>query len=156
MAALGHEGIFGFIKTVGLAGSKSRNLAATSAIIHEKYQDQVPSGFEDLVALPGVGSKTARVVMNVGFGIPVIAVDTHIRRVAMRLELTKSDSPDRISDELAGIIPDRYLLHAHHYLLLHGRYTCAARNPACGACCLNDLCPSRDANQISRANSSGS
>ncbi len=140
MAALGAEGIFEHIKTVGLAGSKSRNIAATSVILQEKYGSTVPETFDELISLPGVGSKTARVVLNVGFGKPVIAVDTHIRRVSKRLELTDSDDPNRISEDLTKIIPDEYKLHAHHYLLLHGRYTCRSRNPLCGECVLRDLC----------------
>ncbi len=144
MSRLTPEKIFEYIKTVGLAGSKSKNLAAASAIIHEKYNDTVPDTFDELIALPGVGSKTARVVLNVGFNQPVIAVDTHIRRVSKRLGLTDSNDPDRISSDLTEIVPEEYLLHAHHYLLLHGRYTCQARKPRCSECRLSDLCRSAD------------
>ncbi len=144
IANLGEEQLFERIKSIGLAGSKTRNLIKTCQILHEKFNDEVPSTYQELISLPGVGGKTARVVLNVGFNEPVIAVDTHIKRVAQRLKLSASSDPDKISTELTKIIPQDDLLHAHHYLLLHGRRICKARNPLCIACTLFDLCSSSD------------
>ncbi len=144
MANLGAEGILSYIRTVGLAGSKSRNLAATAALLHEKFNDEVPDTFEELISLPGVGAKTAKVVLNVWFNQPTIAVDTHIHRVANRLGLSKSQNPDTISEDLTKIVPSEFALKAHHYLLLHGRHVCKARTPLCQGCTLTDLCRSKD------------
>lgn len=144
MAALGPEGIYQHIRSLGLAGGKSRNLAAAALQICQRFGGRVPDTFEDLTSLPGVGGKTARVVLNVGFGRPEIAVDTHILRVSRRLGLTVSSLPDQVSRDLAGLIPEQHLLNAHHYLLLHGRHTCRARSPLCQHCCMQDLCTSPD------------
>ena len=106
----------------------------------EKYNSSVPDNFNDLISLPGVGSKTARVVLNVGFQQPTIAVDTHIFRVSQRLKLSKGKTPDQISEDLVKLVPPQYMMKAHHYLLLHGRYTCRAQNPQCSICELAEFC----------------
>ena len=148
MMELGEENIFSIIKSIGLARTKSHNLAETARMLHNDFQDEVPHTFEDLIKLPGVGGKTARVVLNVGFGEPVIAVDTHIHRVANRLKLSSSQNPDKISLDLSKVLQGCDLTYAHHYLLLHGRRICRARNPLCTTCTLNDLCTCRDKQKI--------
>jgi len=141
---IGETTLLSYIRSIGLAKSKSHNIIETCHILHEKFNDTVPNNYEDLLTLPGVGSKTAKVVLNVGFGKPVIAVDTHIKRVSNRLNLSKNSDPNKISEDLIRIIEDQDKLNAHHYLLLHGRYTCKARTPNCKECVLNDLCTCKD------------
>lgn len=141
---LGQTNLLFYIRSIGLAKSKSHNIIETCHLLHEKFNDLVPNNYEELLTLPGVGSKTAKVVLNIGFGKPVIAVDTHIKRVSNRLNLSKNADPNKISEDLIKIIDDQYKLNAHHYLLLHGRYTCKARTPNCKDCVLNDLCTSKD------------
>ena len=137
---LGETELFGYIKSIGLARTKTANIMKTSEILLEKFNGEVPSSYEELITLPGVGSKTAKVVLNVGFNQPTVAVDTHIFRVAQRLKLSRGKTPDQVSDDLTKNVPREYLLKAHHYLLLHGRYTCRAQNPRCELCELKAFC----------------
>jgi endonuclease-3 len=140
MAALGEERIRDAIKTIGLFRTKAKNVAALSRLLIERHGGEVPQGRDALTALPGVGRKTANVVLNIAFGQPTIAVDTHIFRVSNRLPLAKGATPDAVEKGLEAIVPDKYRLHAHHWLILHGRYVCKARKPECGRCLLSDLC----------------
>lgn len=140
MAALGEEGIAPYIKQIGLWRSKARNLAQTAYILQKDYQGQVPGEYKLLVKLPGVGSKTAKVVLNVGFNLPYIAVDTHIFRVCKRTGLCPYKTLKEVEKNLPDLVPQEFLQNAHHYLLLHGRYVCKARNPSCETCLINGLC----------------
>ena len=140
LAALGAEGILPYIRTVGLAPTKSRNVARLCEILVERHGGEVPRDRESLEALPGVGRKTANVVLNVAFGEPTIAVDTHVHRVANRTGLAITAAPEQTEQVLLARVPERHLLHAHHYLILHGRYTCVARRPECWRCPLLKLC----------------
>jgi endonuclease-3 len=144
MAALGVEGLSPFIKTIGLYNSKARNVIALSNILLEQHGGEVPLNRADLQALPGVGRKTASVVLNELDVEPAIAVDTHVFRVSHRLKLAKAKTPDKVEAELMKKIPKPYLTRAHHWLILHGRYVCVARRPKCMECMVADLCPSRD------------
>ena len=144
MAALGEDGIRARIRSLGLFNSKARNLAQTCRIIAEQYQGKIPQQREQLQQLPGVGRKTANVVLNTLYQQPVIAVDTHIFRVANRLGLTKANNVDQSEQQLMRCVPKDYLLGAHHWLILHGRYTCIARKPRCPSCPLLALCPYPD------------
>lgn len=144
MAALGVEGLSPFIKTIGLYNSKARNVIALSNILLEKHGGQVPLNRADLQALPGVGRKTASVVLNELDIEPAIAVDTHVFRVSHRLKLAKTKTPDKVEAELMRKVPKPYLTRAHHWLILHGRYVCVARKPKCMECIVADLCPSRE------------
>ena len=144
MAALGEDGIRARIRSLGLFNSKARNLAQTCRIIAEQYQGKIPQQREQLQQLPGVGRKTANVVLNTLYQQPVIAVDTHIFRVANRLGLTKANNVDQSEQQLMRCVPKDYLLGAHHWLILHGRYTCIARKPRCPSCALLALCPYPD------------
>ena len=141
MAALGEDGIRARIRSLGLFNSKARNLAQTCSIIAEHYQGKIPQQREQLQQLPGVGRKTANVVLNTLYQQPVIAVDTHIFRVANRLGLTTANNVDQSEQQLMRCVPKDYLLGAHHWLILHGRYTCIARKPRCPSCPLLALCP---------------
>src|SRR5271155_3182030 len=141
MAALGVERLEERIKTVGLYRTKAKNLIALSRAIVERHGGETPRNREELEALPGVGRKTANVVLNTVFGEPTLAVDTHVFRVANRLGIAPGKTPREVEDGLMQVIPLRYLPHAHHWLILHGRYTCKARAPECGRCVINDLCP---------------
>ncbi len=140
IAALGEEGLIPYIKTIGLYKSKAKHVAAMAKILHDTYHDEVPQDFEKLVTLPGVGRKTANVVLNVAFGEPRIAVDTHIFRVANRTGFAKGKTPDEVEAKLYKVVPKAYLKDAHHYLLLHGRYCCKARNPECERCVVAEFC----------------
>ena len=144
MAALGVEGLTPFIKTIGLFRTKAKNVVALSRILIETYGSKVPLEREALQALPGVGRKTASVVLNELDVEPAIAVDTHVFRVAHRLGLSKGKTPDQVEAELMAKVPAPYLTRAHHWLILHGRYTCVARRPKCESCLVSDLCPSRE------------
>ena len=144
IAALGAEGLEPFIKTIGLYRTKAKNVVALSRILIEQHGGKVPLEREALQALPGVGRKTASVVLNELDIEPAIAVDTHVFRVSHRLGLSKAKTPDKVEAELMGKIPERYLTRAHHWLILHGRYTCVARRPKCESCLVADLCPSRE------------
>ncbi len=141
MAALGVERLTERIRTIGLYRAKARNVIALSQAIIERHAGQTPRNREALEALPGVGRKTANVVLNNAFGESTLAVDTHVFRVANRLAIAPGKTPREVEDELLRVIPQRFLRHAHHWLILHGRYVCKARKPLCGACVLVDLCP---------------
>jgi endonuclease-3 len=144
MAALGAEGLEPYIKTIGLFRTKAKNVVALSRILIEQHGGQVPLQREALMALPGVGRKTASVVLNELDVEPAIAVDTHVFRVAHRLGLAKGKTPDQVEAELMAVVPQPFLTRAHHWLILHGRYVCLARRPKCEACTVSDLCPSRE------------
>ena len=144
MVALGVDGVTERIRTIGLFRNKARNVVALSQILLDQHQGQVPLNRPDLEALPGVGRKTASVVLN-ELGIePAIAVDTHVFRVAHRLGLSAAKTPDAVEQDLERLIPTPWLTRAHHWLILHGRYCCVARRPRCETCPVSDLCPSRD------------
>ena len=140
IAALGEDGLKAYIKTIGLFNSKAKNIIAACKILLEKHHGTVPSNREALEALPGVGRKTANVVLNTAFGEPTLAVDTHIFRVANRTGLALGKTPLIIERKLLKSVPSQYMLDAHHWLILHGRYTCKARNPNCEECIVRDLC----------------
>jgi endonuclease-3 len=144
MLALGEEGLTPLIASIGLFRTKARNVIALSRIILEQHGGQTPLTREALQALPGVGRKTASVVLNELDIEPAIAVDTHVFRVSHRLKLSLAGTPDKVEAELMAVIPKPYLTRAHHWLILHGRYVCVARKPKCGDCGVSDLCPSRD------------
>jgi len=128
------------IKSIGLFNMKAKNLFNLSKILFEKYQSKVPNNFEDLIKLPGVGRKTANVVLNAAFNKPTIAVDTHVFRVSNRTGLTRGKNPDQVEKKLLEILPTKYLKKAHHLILLHGRYICKSRNPLCSKCIINKIC----------------
>lgn len=143
MLALGEEGLVPYIASIGLYRGKARNVIALSRIVLEQHGGVVPLNRAELQALPGVGRKTASVVLN-ELGIePAIAVDTHVFRVSHRLGLATAATPDKVEAQLHKVVSDAWLPKAHHWLILHGRYTCTARKPKCGACVISDLCPSR-------------
>ncbi|CAN7167741.1 endonuclease III [Phenylobacterium sp. LjRoot219] len=143
MLALGEEGVKSFISSIGLFNTKAKNVVALSRILVEQYGGEVPLDREKLQALPGVGRKTASVVLNELRVEPAIAVDTHVFRVSHRLGLADGKTPDQVEAQLMALIPEPYLTRAHHWLILHGRYTCVARRPKCEDCLVGDLCPSR-------------
>lgn len=134
------------IKSIGLFNMKAKNLYNLSKILIEKYKSKVPNTFEDLINLPGVGRKTANVVLNAAFNKPTIAVDTHVFRVSNRTGLTKGNNPNQVEEQLLKIIPNQYLKKAHHLILLHGRYTCKSRNPLCTKCIIEKICLYKDKN----------
>jgi endonuclease-3 len=140
MLMLGEAGVREAIKTIGLFNSKARNVIALSARLIEEFGGQVPRTRAELESLPGVGPKTAAVVLNALWGEPSIAVDTHVFRVSNRLPLARGATPEAVEQGLNRIVPDRFKRHAHHWLILHGRYTCTARRPNCPACVVADLC----------------
>jgi len=140
MAALGVDGVKKFIRTIGLFNSKAKNIVALSKILCERHQGRVPRTREALEALPGVGRKTANIVLNIAFGEPTVAVDTHVFRVANRTGIAPGKTPRAVEDGLEKAIPPKYKRHAHHWLILHGRYVCKARKPDCPACLIGDLC----------------
>jgi endonuclease-3 len=144
MLALGEAGLQERIKTIGLYRNKAKNLIALSQKIVDEHGGEVPRERAALEALPGVGRKTANVVLNTAFGEPTLAVDTHVFRVAHRLALAEGKTPLEVEQGLIRVIPEKYLRHAHHWLILHGRYVCQARKPRCDACIVSDLCPSAD------------
>src|SRR5262249_28352912 len=125
---------------IGLFNTKAKNVMALSRILVDKHGGEIPRTREALRELPGVGRKTANVVLNVAFGEPTIAVDTHIFRVSNRTGLGRGKTPDAVEDKLMKVTPEKYRLHAHHWLILHGRYVCKARKPECPACPVRDLC----------------
>ena len=140
MVKLGEERVRDLIKTIGLYRTKAKNVVALSRILVETYGGKVPHDREALESLPGVGRKTANVVLNVAFGEPTIAVDTHIFRVANRTGLAPGKDPLAVEMKLNEVVPSKYRLHAHHWLILHGRYVCVARRPLCETCIIADLC----------------
>ena len=140
MVALGEEKVRDFVKTIGLFRGKARNIIALSERLLAEHGGEVPRTRAALEALPGVGRKTANVVLNIAFGEPTIAVDTHIFRVSNRTGLAPGKNPYEVEQALERVIPDRFKRHAHHWLILHGRYVCKARKPECQRCLINDLC----------------
>jgi endonuclease III len=141
--ALGEAGLIPFIQTIGLFRSKARHVIQTCALLLERHQGEVPQTREALEALPGVGRKTANVVLNTAFGQPTMAVDTHIFRVANRTGLAKGKTPLAVEKQLEARVPAEFAQDAHHWLILHGRYLCLARKPQCWRCPINDLCAMR-------------
>lgn len=140
MLALGLDGVKHHIKTIGLFNTKAENVIKTCKILVEQYNGEVPEDREALEALPGVGRKTANVVLNTAFGWPTIAVDTHIFRVSNRTKLAPGKNVDQVEKKLLKVVPAEFKVDVHHWLILHGRYTCIARKPRCGSCIIEDLC----------------
>lgn len=138
--ALGEEGLRDYIKTIGLYQSKGKHIIQTCRILIDEHGSEVPADRESLEKLPGVGRKTANVILNTAFGQPTIAVDTHIFRVANRTKLAPGKTPLEVEKKLLKFVPDEYKKDAHHWLILHGRYTCIARKPKCNECVIADLC----------------
>ncbi|MGY5721559.1 endonuclease III [Vibrio cincinnatiensis] len=137
---LGVEGVKSYIKTIGLFNSKAENVIKTCRILLDKYQGEVPEDRAALESLPGVGRKTANVVLNTTFGWPTIAVDTHIFRVSNRTKFAVGKNVDEVEQKLLKVVPKEFKIDVHHWLILHGRYTCIARKPRCGSCIIEDLC----------------
>ncbi|MFO8155101.1 MAG: endonuclease III [Pseudomonadota bacterium] len=142
--ALGEEGLKEHIKTIGLFNAKAANIIATCERLIHEHGGEVPRDRKALEALPGVGRKTANVVLNTAFGEPTIAVDTHIFRVANRTGLAPGKTVRQVEDRLLKVVPKEFMMGAHHWLILHGRYVCTARRPRCGACVVEDICDHRD------------
>ena len=140
LLALGVEGVKQHIRTIGLFNTKAENVIKTCALLVEKHQSEVPKTREELEKLPGVGRKTANVVLNTAFRQPAMAVDTHIFRVSNRTQIAKGKDVLEVEKRLMRLVPKEFLLDAHHWLILHGRYVCVARKPRCGACIIEDLC----------------
>jgi endonuclease-3 len=140
MVALGEAGVSDYIRTIGLFNTKARNVIALSERLIADFGGEVPDDAEALQSLPGVGRKTANVVRNIAFGAPAIAVDTHVFRVANRTGLAPGATPLEVETTLARVVPKEYLAHAHHWLILHGRYVCKARRPDCPTCLIRDIC----------------
>jgi endonuclease-3 len=143
MLALGEARLAELIRTIGLFRTKAKNVIALSKLLAERHGGEVPAQREALEALPGVGRKTANVVLNVAFGQPTIAVDTHIFRVANRTGLAPGKDPEAVEQKLLKFTPEEFRQHAHHWLILHGRYVCTARKPRCPQCAIRDLCEFR-------------
>jgi endonuclease III len=141
MVALGEDRVREAVRTIGLYRNKAKNVVALSAALLANHHGEVPTNRDALEALPGVGRKTANVVLNVAFGQPTMAVDTHVFRVAHRLGLSEGKTPLAVEEDLLRIVPPEYGIPAHHWLILHGRYVCKARRPECGRCIVVDLCP---------------
>ena len=137
---LGINKIRNLIKSIGLFNNKAKNIYLLSKILLEKYQSKVPNKFEDLISLPGVGRKTANVVLNSAFNKATIAVDTHVFRVANRTGLSDGNNPEKVETQLLEILPKQHIKKAHHLILLHGRYVCKARSPLCKTCVINKIC----------------
>jgi endonuclease-3 len=140
MVALGEARLKDYIKTIGLYNSKAKNVIALSRMLIEDYNSEIPRDRETLQKLPGVGRKTANVVLNIAFGEPTIAVDTHLFRLGNRTGLAPGKTPLEVEKKLLKAVPEKYLRHAHHWLILHGRYVCKARKPDCAICVVNDVC----------------
>lgn len=148
---LGVDGLKEYIKTIGLYNAKAENVIKTCQILVNQYQGQVPETRKELEALPGVGRKTANVVLNTAFGQPTMAVDTHIFRVGNRTGLAIGKNVLEVEDRLIKVIPKEFIIDAHHWLILHGRYCCIARKPKCGECIVSDVCHWPDRFEIGRA-----
>lgn len=140
MVALGEENLITYIKSIGLYKNKAKHVIELSKKLISDFNSQVPQAREELMSLPGVGQKTANVVQNVIFKMPTMPVDTHIFRVSHRIGLSSGPTPEKVEEELLKIIPEEFAFNAHHWLLLHGRYVCTARNPKCENCLISDLC----------------
>lgn len=143
---LGLDGLKEYVKTIGLYNSKASNIIKTCQILLEQYDGEVPEDRKALEALPGVGRKTANVVLNTAFGHPTMAVDTHIFRVSNRTGIAPGKTPLEVEKKLLKFVPEEFLMDAHHWLILHGRYTCIARKPRCGSCIIEDLCEYKQKN----------
>lgn len=148
MLALGVDGVKEYIKTIGLFNTKAENVIKTCRILVEQHNSVVPESREALEALPGVGRKTANVVLNTAFGWPTIAVDTHIFRVSNRTKFAPGKNVDQVEQRLLKVVPAEFKLDVHHWFILHGRYTCIARKPRCGSCIIEDLCEYKDKIEI--------
>ena len=155
IAALGVEGLEGYIRTIGLYRGKARNVIALSNLLLEKHGGEVPRTREELEALPGVGRKTANVVLNVAFGELTLAVDTHVFRVSNRTGLAPGKDPLEVETKLMKVTPGKYLRNAHHYLILHGRYTCVAKKPLCWKCPIFDPCEFKEKKQFAAMGPAG-
>lgn len=140
MLKLGEDGLKEYIKTIGLFNTKARNIIKTCTLLEEQHNGKVPEDRESLEALPGVGRKTANVILNTAFGQPTIAVDTHIFRVANRTGIAPGKNVTEVEQRLLRLVPGEFMHDAHHWLILHGRYTCIARKPRCQSCVISDLC----------------
>jgi endonuclease-3 len=143
MLELGEAGVRRFIKSIGLFNTKAKNVVASCALLVERHDGQVPRDRDALQALPGVGRKTANVILNTAFGEPTIAVDTHIFRVSNRTRIAVGKTVRQVEDRLLRVVEDEFKRDAHHWLILHGRYVCIARKPLCAQCSINDLCEYR-------------
>ncbi|PSU12949.1 endonuclease III [Photobacterium gaetbulicola] len=148
MFDLGVDGVKEYIKTIGLFNSKAENVIKTCKILLEKHGGEVPESREALEALPGVGRKTANVVLNTAFGWPTIAVDTHIFRVSNRTKFAMGKNVDQVEEKLLKVVPKEFKVDVHHWLILHGRYTCVARKPRCGSCIIEDLCEYKEKTEL--------
>ena len=144
MVDLGEEGLIPYIKSIGLYRNKGKNIIKLSQKLIDDFNSEVPSNRDDLMTLPGVGRKTANVVLNVVFHQPTMPVDTHLLRVSPKIGLATGNTPETVEKSLLERIPPQYLQHAHHWILLHGRYICTARNPKCDECLINDICKHND------------
>jgi endonuclease-3 len=151
MVALGEPRLAELIRTIGLYRTKAKNVIALSKLLLERHGGEVPAERAALESLPGVGRKTANVVLNVAFGQPTIAVDTHIFRVANRTGLAPGKDPEQVEDKLLKFTPEEFRQHAHHWLILHGRYVCVARKPRCPECAIRDLCDFRSKTREAKA-----
>jgi endonuclease-3 len=151
MLELGEDGVREQIKTIGLFNAKARNVIATCAILQDRYSGRVPADRASLEALPGVGRKTANVILNTAFGKPTIAVDTHIFRVANRTGIARGKTVRQVEDRLLRVVEAEFKKDAHHWLILHGRYVCTARAPKCSQCLIEDLCEFRGKRLDARA-----
>ncbi len=140
MLNLGQNELKKRVNSIGLYNSKAKNIIGLSKILIERYNSKVPTDFDDLVSLPGVGRKSANVFLNSGLGIPTLAVDTHVFRVSNRIGLVKEKDVFKTEQSLLNVVPKKYLLYAHHWLVLHGRYVCKAQKPSCETCIIHDLC----------------
>ena len=144
---LGQKGLERYVKSIGLYRTKAKNILATCQLLLKNHGGEVPRSRDALEALPGVGRKTANVVLNIAFGEPTIAVDTHLFRIGNRTGIAPGKTPLAVEEKLLKFVPDEFKLHAHHWLILHGRYVCTARAPKCGACLIRDLCEFRGKTQ---------
>ncbi len=138
--SLGENKLKTYIKTIGLYNSKAKNIIALCRILIDKYNSEIPSEFDELIKLPGIGRKTANVILNCAFGKPTMAVDTHVHRVSNRIGFSKGSTPEKVEKDLLKKIPNKWLTHGHHWLILHGRYTCKARKPLCSECPITKYC----------------
>ena len=145
--ALGEKGLTDYLKTIGLYNSKAANVIKTCRILIDEHNSEVPDNRPELEALPGVGRKTANVVLNTAYRQPTMAVDTHIFRLSNRIKFAPGKTVRQVEDKLIKVIADEFILDAHHWFILHGRYVCTARNPRCGACVIYDLCEYKDKKQ---------
>ena len=140
MLSLGKQKLIGYIKSIGLFNSKAEHVMELSRLLIENFDGKVPATREELMSLPGVGRKTANVILNVVYGEPTMPVDTHLMRICPKIGLATGTTPEEVEASLVKRIPAEYMMHAHHWLILHGRYVCTARSPKCGECLINDLC----------------